>query len=120
MVPCRVFDTRYQQGGSGSINAGDTKLFTIAGYASQVVLGGADSDCGMLGLYDEVAALAINITVIEPLSAGWITAYPGGQAKPVVQQLISKRVTLLEMRLLLKHHKLTQLILPYSPLAKLT
>ena len=84
VVPCRIFDTRLPQQVSGGIAAGDTRLFSSGGIGSYAFQGGVDSDCGLdIGEFYGIAAIAINITVISPASAGYITAYPSNKTKPL-------------------------------------
>lgn len=81
-VPCRIFDTRTSQGGTGSIEAAGTKNFAVRGVSSFVSQGGEASNCG-LNVGNNIAAIAINITVITPAAGGYITAYPSDQFKPL-------------------------------------
>ena len=81
VTPCRIFDTRPSQGGSGAIAAGATKTFYVRSAATFAGQGGKATDCGMIG-GTNVAAIAINVVVITPTTAGFITAYPADVAKP--------------------------------------
>jgi hypothetical protein len=78
VTPCRVLDTRTSQGGTGAIAANSSKHFKIWGQTSFAVQGGSPSNCG-----SNVAAVAMNFTVVTPASGGFITAYPFGGALPV-------------------------------------
>ena len=82
ITPCRVLDTRSSQGGTGSIPAAGTKHFTIWGAASYAAQGGSPTNCGINAGAD-VAAVAMNFTVVTPAAGGFITAYPFGGAVPV-------------------------------------
>ena len=82
ITPCRVLDTRPSQGGSGPIAAAGTKTFQIWGATSYTAQGGAASNCGITAGPD-VAAVAMNVTVVTPALGGFVTAYPFGAALPV-------------------------------------
>jgi hypothetical protein len=81
VTPCRIFDTRVSQGGSGPIIAAGTKDFVIWGTSSYAGQGGAASNCGITAGIN-TAAVAINFTVVSPATPGFITAYPTGTARP--------------------------------------
>jgi hypothetical protein len=82
VTPCRVLDTRTSQGGTGAIVASGTKHFKIWGQTTYAAQGGKNSDCGITAGSD-VAAVAMNFTVVTPAAGGFITAYPFGGALPV-------------------------------------
>jgi hypothetical protein len=82
VTPCRVLDTRTSQGGTGEIAANSSKHFKVWGQTSFAAQGGAASNCGLTAGSD-VAAIAMNFTVVTPASGGFITAYPFGGALPV-------------------------------------
>jgi hypothetical protein len=81
VTPCRLFDTRPSQGGTGPIAAAGTKSFAIWGQTTYAAQGGAASNCGITAGSD-VAAVAMNVTVVTPAAGGFITAYPSGAARP--------------------------------------
>lgn len=81
ITPCRLFDTRVSQGGTGGIFAGGTKGFAVWGQTSFASQGGAASNCGLTANAD-TAAVAVNLTVVMPTAGGYITAYPAGVALP--------------------------------------
>jgi hypothetical protein len=82
ITPCRIFDTRPSQGGTGAIPTDGTKNFVISGATSFASQGGAANDCGV-SIGTNVAAAAINMTVVSGGMGGYITAYPLGSAKPL-------------------------------------
>jgi hypothetical protein len=82
ITPCRIFDTRPSQGGTGAIPAAGTKNFIVSGTASYAAQGGASSNCGVVDGIN-VAAAAINMTVVSGGAAGFITAFPLGATKPL-------------------------------------
>lgn len=82
ITPCRVLDTRTSQGGTGAIQAAGTKHFTIWGATSYAAQGGSPTNCGITA-GAQVAAVAMNFTVVTPAAGGFITAYPFGGAVPV-------------------------------------
>lgn len=81
VTPCRIFDTRTSQGGTGPIAAGGTKNFSIWGVSSYAGQGGAASNCGITANLD-TAAVAVNFTVVSPATPGFITAFPFGVTRP--------------------------------------
>jgi hypothetical protein len=82
VTPCRLFDTRPSQGGTGPIPAAGTKGFAVWGQASFAAQGGAATNCGVVAAAN-TAAVAVNLTVVLPTTAGFITAYPTGAAQPL-------------------------------------
>lgn len=81
VAPCRIFDTRPAFGGTGAIAAGGTKDFQIWGAVNYVGQGGAGTNCGITAGIN-TAAVAVNLTVVTPGTAGYITAYPFGTTRP--------------------------------------
>ncbi len=69
LIPCRIVDTRNATGpyGGPALSAGATRAFTIAG------------QCGVPA---DAAAVALNVTVTNPTSAGSLTVYPGTGTVP--------------------------------------
>lgn len=81
VTPCRLFDSRPSEGGLGLINAGNTAIYYIWGLTSYAFQGGAATNCGLdAGI--ETEAVAMNITVVNPTSGGFVTAYPSGVTRP--------------------------------------
>lgn len=81
VTPCRIFDTRVSQGGTGPIPAAGTKNFFIWGQSSYASQGGAASNCGITA-GSNTAAVAVNFTVVSPATPGFITAFPFGTTRP--------------------------------------
>jgi hypothetical protein len=77
VAPCRLFDTRTKEGGTGPIAAAGTKGFYIWGQSSYAAQGGSATNCG-IDAGTETEAVAMNITVVTPNAGGFITAYPSG------------------------------------------
>jgi hypothetical protein len=80
VTPCRIFDTRY----SSILAANSTRNFIVStrvfpAFAAQ---GGASTDCNMTANAN-TAAIAVNLTVVTPATAGYITAFPVGAAQPL-------------------------------------
>jgi hypothetical protein len=86
VTPCRIFDTRTSQGGSGPIPAGGTKNFAVWGVSSYAGQGGAASNCGIVAGAN-TAAVAVNLVVAFPSGTGWLTAYPFGTTMPLAATL---------------------------------
>lgn len=79
VAPCRLFDTRTGQGGTGPIDAAGTKGFNVWGQTTYAAQGGSPTNCGLdAGI--ETEAVAMNITIVTPDAGGFITAYPSGTA----------------------------------------
>lgn len=72
LVPCRVLDTRDAGRASGlgppALAPGQARAFV------------ADGVCGIPA---EAAAVAVNVTAVEPAAAGFVTLYPGRGTAPV-------------------------------------
>ena len=81
VTPCRLFDTRPSQGGTGPIAAAGTKHFRIWGQSSYAVQGGSPTNCGITAS-SSTAAVALNVTVVTPAAGGFVTAFPFGAALP--------------------------------------
>lgn len=81
VTPCRVLDTRTSQGGTGAIAANGTKDFKIWGQTSFSAQGGSTGNCGLTA-GSNIAAVAMNFTVVTPAAGGFITAHPFGVARP--------------------------------------
>ncbi|HLJ50590.1 MAG TPA: SBBP repeat-containing protein [Bryobacteraceae bacterium] len=79
VTPCRVVDTRGGLGqpfGSPSLAAGGTRSFPIPSGACSGIPAGAQ-------------AYSLNVTVVPPGPLSYLTAWPTGQAQPVVSTLNS-------------------------------
>ncbi|MBK9374260.1 MAG: Zn-dependent exopeptidase M28 [Holophagales bacterium] len=71
LTPCRVLDTRESSRpatlGPPALAAGQTRAFTVG---------------TVCGIPSDAAALAVNVTVTEPLAAGFVTLFPGRGVAP--------------------------------------
>ena len=73
MNPQRLFDTRDGTGGRmGPLTAGESWSFAIR---------------GQFGVPAEAVAVAINLTAVDATTATYVTAWPGGQTRPVASNL---------------------------------
>jgi hypothetical protein len=72
--PCRIVDTRNAPGAFGgpAISGGGTRTFALA---------------GQCGVPPSAKSVAVNLTVTEPSSAGFFTAYPAGASRPLASTL---------------------------------
>ena len=88
LPPCRLLDTRQPSNNTGRIPAGTTRfVYTQASIANFSTLqGGANSNCGLIPA-QQAEALSLNITVVQPASAGYLTAWRAGQAQPTASAL---------------------------------
>lgn len=78
VTPCRIMDTRNAGVNSGILNAGLQRGFYgwQANFASQ---GGSATACN-LPLSTDNAAIAVNFTIVNPATGGYITAFPADVA----------------------------------------
>jgi hypothetical protein len=74
VTPCRVLDTRNSSGplGGPALSAGAVRTFVIA---------------GQCGIPSSAQSVAVNITVTQPSSAGFLTVYPAGSAVPLASTI---------------------------------
>ena len=79
VTPCRILDTRLA---GGPIAADVARNFDLTSTGSYVAQGGAGNDCGV-GSAGAFAAAVINFTVVNPASAGFVTAYPFDTQRPL-------------------------------------
>jgi hypothetical protein len=82
ITPCRIFDTRPSEGGTGSIPALGTRSFVLSSVTTYGPQGGANSNCGVIDGFN-VAAAVVNMTVVSRSAGGYITAFPSGTVKPL-------------------------------------
>lgn len=75
--PCRIVDTR---NAGGAIGAGQTRSFKAAGIGSYAGQGGSSGNCGMQG--EIPSAVALNVTAVVPVQAGYATVFPHGTLQP--------------------------------------
>lgn len=87
VTPCRIVDTRFATNSAQTGVAANAPIAanSTRGYwgwnVTYTAQGGANADCGMLQSSD-VAAIAVNFTVVTPATAGYITAFPFGNSPP--------------------------------------
>ena len=73
MNPQRLFDTRDGTGGrQGPLGAGESWPFSIR---------------GQYGVPAEAVAVAVNLTAVDATTPTYVTAWPGGQARPLTSNL---------------------------------
>ncbi len=75
--PCRIVDTR---NAGGAIGAGQTRSFKAAGTSSYAGQGGSTGNCGMQG--EIPSAVALNVTAVVPVQAGYATVFPHAAVRP--------------------------------------
>ena len=78
VTPCRILDTRVA---GGAIPANSFRDFDLADVVRFAPQGGDTSNCGV-GDKGSFAAAALNITVVNPNVAGYITAFPYLASQP--------------------------------------
>ncbi|GAB2500145.1 hypothetical protein [Arenimonas alkanexedens] len=83
VTPCRLFDTRLA---GGVILANTVRNFDINAIASYTSQGGDASNCN-IGNQGAFAAAVINLTVVTPNIAGFITAFPFSEPQPLASSL---------------------------------
>jgi hypothetical protein len=83
VTPCRILDTRIVGGPIPANSFRDFDLTDVVRYAPQ---GGDTSNCNV-GDKGSFAAAALNITVVSPNMAGYITAFPYLASQPTAATL---------------------------------
>jgi hypothetical protein len=83
VTPCRILDTRIAGGPIPANSFRDFDLTDVIRYAPQ---GGDTSNCNV-GDKGSFAAAALNITVVTPSTAGYITAFPYLSSQPTAATL---------------------------------
>ncbi|GAB2500160.1 hypothetical protein [Arenimonas alkanexedens] len=83
VTPCRLFDTRLA---GGVIAANTVRNFDINAVSSYTSQGGDASNCN-IGNQGSFAAAVINLTVVTPNIAGYITAFPFSEPQPLASSL---------------------------------
>ncbi len=79
VTPCRLVDTRTQNGGGGPIQGGTFQSFDLAQLAQS-------KGCGNLST---AVAYSLNVTVVPQGSLGYITIWPTGEAQPTISTMNS-------------------------------
>lgn len=84
MTPCRNFDTRISQGGTGPFAAAETR-----GYLAQAGEAGSNEGekVGGCRVPDDAWAVAINLTVVGPAANGFLTAWSNG-TRPTAASMV--------------------------------
>jgi len=80
ITPCRILDTRVAGGVIPANGTRDVDVTAVSNYSFQ---GGDASNCSGAGAAGSFAAVAVNLTVVSPSIAGYITAYPYGTTRPL-------------------------------------
>ena len=83
VTPCRILDTRIAGGPISANSFRDFDLTDVVRFAPQ---GGDTSNCN-IGDKGSFAAAALNITVVTPNTAGYITAFPYLSSQPTAATL---------------------------------
>lgn len=81
---CRIIDTRVA---GGVIAANTTRSFDVTAVTNYSFQGGDASNCGGVGAAGSFAAAALRFTVVTPIAAGYITAYPHLGSMPLASTL---------------------------------
>jgi uncharacterized repeat protein (TIGR03803 family) len=79
VTPCRLVDTRPQNGGGGPIPGGTFESFNLPQLAQS-------KGCANLS---SAAAYSLNVTVVPPGPLGYLTIWPTGENQPVVSTMNS-------------------------------
>jgi uncharacterized repeat protein (TIGR03803 family) len=82
VTPCRLVDTRKQDGGGGPIQGGTFQTFNLPQLAE------SGKFCPAFSLAS-AAAYSLNVTVVPQGPLGYLTVWPTGQNQPVVSTLNS-------------------------------
>ena len=78
VTPCRIVDTRPQNGGNGPIQGGTAQNFSIQG-----------NQGGCTNIPATAAAYSLNVTVVPQGPLGYLTVWPAGQNQPLVSTMNS-------------------------------
>ncbi len=81
ITACRIFDTRLQ---GGALAAGVARSLDVTAVSDYAFQGGEASNCNGVGAAGSFAAVAINVTVINPNVSGTLVAWPFGGTEPPV------------------------------------
>lgn len=84
IAPCRVLDTRVPSANSGRIDANSSRDFWGWGVDFASEQGGAAGGCD---IEPNPAAIAMNVTAVSPIGAGYLTVYPFGEGAPLAATL---------------------------------
>lgn len=79
IAPCRLIDTRVASPLGGRIPAEGTVEYYSWGVNFRNTQGGDDSNCGIPA---NPAAIALNVTAVNPSKAGFLTVYPAQGVRP--------------------------------------
>lgn len=77
LTPCKIFDSRPVQGGTGVFAANETRTILVTGDTEPQ--GGADGGCGVPFA---ATAVQLNFVVIDPLATGSIKLWAPADAEP--------------------------------------
>lgn len=80
LAPCRLVDTRNV---SARLAAGGVLDIKVSG-PDMLAQGGAATDCGVPA---DAGGVVVNVTVVSPDGAGYLTAYPYGATRPLASSL---------------------------------
>ena len=84
--PCRIFDSRPSQGGSGILVNGVSRIIQIGPFNSYTFQGGSATSCGMTTLAavnaGEIAAVMVAASSFSQTGAGYLTFYSATTADP--------------------------------------
>jgi acetyl esterase/lipase len=74
VLPCRIVDTRQGAGPQGgpALAAGSSRVFTVGGFC---------------GIPSDASTVSLNVTVVGPAAAGFLTLYPAGAPRPTAAAL---------------------------------
>ncbi len=85
VTPCRIIDTRVA---AGKIAGGVARHYNLFPKADYTEYGGHNSNCGIGNVSGaSVAAVALNMTVVQPEAGGYLTAFPFGAQQPLASTL---------------------------------
>lgn len=85
LTPCRLLDTRQPSLKQGRIAGQTSRQFYALGGPFDIDQGGDAGDCGLFATGHE--AIVVNITAVGPTQAGFLTAWPVGEDRPLAATL---------------------------------
>jgi hypothetical protein len=84
LTPCRLYDSRPSQGGSGIWANASINTINIGPYLSYAFQGGSATDCGMSTLVGsgKIAAIMASVATTSQAGAGYLTFFAHGAPNP--------------------------------------
>ncbi len=84
LTPCRLYDSRPSQGGTGTWSASSINTINVGPYLSYSFQGGSPTDCGMSSLVGsgKIAAIMASVATTSQVGSGYLTFFAHGAPNP--------------------------------------